>query len=106
MIQPTQYNLSQEIFINFLALGATIPEGVWKLKIFGLKVVDGRINIWLPTIEDVSNNTAFLIPSVITTLTIPSTAIKVISVGGYNAFIGDIAAFSGRGYTRKRLCKT
>jgi hypothetical protein len=36
-------------------------------------------------------------------LTIPSTASKVISVGGYNAAIETSADFSGRGYTRNNV---
>ncbi len=65
--------------------------------------MDGRFNIWLPTIEDVSNTTAFSRPSIETTLTLPSTAQNVISVGGYNALVNTIADFSGRGYTRRNV---
>ncbi|HAN20163.1 MAG: hypothetical protein A2Y15_03260 [Clostridiales bacterium GWF2_36_10] len=101
--QPTHYNLGQELFFNFRALNSSIPKGVWKLKVNGIQVVDGNFDIWLPTVEDVSSNTAFLLPSPETTLTIPSTALNVISVGGYNALTNSAAEFSGRGYTRRIL---
>jgi subtilisin family serine protease len=101
--QPTHYTLEQELYIVFRALDESIPQGVWRLFVRGEQIVDGRFNIWLPTVEDVSRDTAFLSPSTETTLTIPSTAIKVVSVGGYNAVIGSVAEFSGRGYTRQNV---
>jgi minor extracellular serine protease Vpr len=101
--QPTHYSLEQELYIVFRASSGTIPQGVWTLTVTGVEVVDGRFDIWLPTIEDVSRTTAFLRPSPETTLTLPSTALNVISVGGYNAIIGSNADFSGRGYTRSNV---
>ncbi|HBR32963.1 MAG TPA: hypothetical protein DD733_12880 [Clostridiales bacterium] len=98
--QPTHYNYDQELFFSFRALNGTVPNGIWQLKVNALQVVDGNLNVWLPTIEDVSRDTAFLNPVIETTLTLPSTAMSVISVGGYNAVINSVAEFSGRGYTR------
>ena len=48
----------------------------------------------------IGNGTGFLYPTEDTTLTIPSTASKVISVGAYNAAFNNYAPFSGRGFTR------
>jgi len=62
--------------------------------------VDGRFDIWLPTVEEAGMGTAFTRPSPETTLTLPSTARYVISVGGYNGTINAAAQFSGRGFTR------
>jgi len=98
--QPTHYSFEQELYIVFRSTSGTIPPGVWTLTVNGVDVVDGRFDIWLPTIEDVSRSTAFLLPTPEITLTLPSTALNVISVGGYNAIIGSNADFSGRGYTR------
>lgn len=98
--QPNQYRTDQEKFFLFDGRRSGIPQGIWRLVVTGEQVVDGRFNIWLPTIEDVTNDTAFTLPSVGTTLTLPSTAKNVISVGGYNSNIGSAADFSGRGYTR------
>lgn len=101
--QPTHYNLGQELFFLFRAITGSIPKGIWRLKVNGKQVVDGNFDIWLPTVEDVSKNTAFLRPNTDTTLTLPSTALNVISVGGYNAFMNSAADFSGRGYTRSNV---
>jgi len=98
--QPTHYNEDQEIFFQFQAREGAIPAGVWRLRVHGLRVVDGRFHIWLPTTEEVTENTAFLIPEVQTTLTLPSTSKNVISVGGYDGNMNSPAAFTGQGYTR------
>lgn len=101
--QPTHYNESNEIYFMFQGTEETIPQGIWRLVVTGTQVVDGRFDIWLPTLEDVSENTTFLNPNLDVTLTIPSTSLKVISVGGYNATIETSADFSGRGYTRNNV---
>ena len=61
--------------------------------------------MWLPAGSNVQSQTKFLIPSSGTTLTIPSTTSRVISVGAYNDQNESVAAFSGRGYTRNLQIK-
>ena len=56
--------------------------------------------MWLPAGNVLNSGTGFLNPVEETTLTIPSTATKVITVGAYDARFDQAAAFSGRGYTR------
>jgi len=101
--QPTHYNYDQEIYIRLSGDSGPITYGIWNLVVRGEQIVDGKFDIWLQTVEDVSRETSFLQPSVEVTLTLPSTAQSVISVGGYNAFIGTSAEFSGRGYTRSDI---
>lgn len=98
--QPSIYTTTQEIFILFEGLDRPIPQGLWRIEIFAEVVVNGQIDAWLPNIEERAISIAFATPSVETTLTMPSTASQVISVGGYDARSGTIAVFSGRGYTR------
>ncbi len=98
--QPTVYTQYQEVYFLFESQGVSITEGVWNLSVTGNDITDGRFDIWLPTVEDVTNDTAFSNPDVNVTLTLPSTSQRVISVGGYNANTNTAAAFSGRGYTR------
>ena len=97
--QPSFYNPNQEVFIQLRGVGGGVTPGIWQLFITGRQVVQGDFHIWLPTIEEVGVTTAFLRPDPYMTLTLPSTATRVISVGGYNAAIGAPADFSGRGYT-------
>ena len=57
--------------------------------------------MWLPAGGVLNEGTGFLMPSEETTLTIPSTAARVITVGAYDGYFDRAAAFSGRGYTRE-----
>jgi hypothetical protein len=97
--QPSQYNQNTEISFILNAEKDEITQGTWTLKTRGKEIVDGRFDAWLPTLEEVTEKTVFLTPSLETTLTVPSCAEKVITVGGYDASVNTIAAFSGRGYT-------
>ena len=97
--QPSFYHGDQEIYIQISRENAFIPQGIWRLRVTGRKIVEGTFHIWLPTIEEVGMETAFSVPDPSITLTLPSTAKNVISVGGYNASIGAAADFTGRGYT-------
>ena len=98
--EPTHYNISQEVYFNFEAASEFIPPGLWRLRVTATQVVDGRFDIWLPVLEEVSAQTAFTTPDPETTLTIPSTALNVVSVGAYNSLTDASADFSGRGFTR------
>ncbi len=98
--QPTPLTQYQEIYILFESEGISITEGIWYLRVTGQEIIDGRFDIWLPTVEDVTNDTAFSFPDTNVTLTLPSTVQRVISVGGYNANTNTTALFSGRGFTR------
>jgi hypothetical protein len=55
--------------------------------------------MWLPASAIRNRTTAFLRPTPTTTLTIPSTASRVITVGAYDSRQNTIAPFSGRGFT-------
>ena len=55
--------------------------------------------MWLPAGRTLDNGSGFLESVSDVTLTIPSTAARVISVGAYNSDTDQIAFFSGRGYT-------
>ena len=61
--------------------------------------------MWLPAGNEINIVTGFLKATESTTLTIPSTASKVISVGAYDSSNDSFADFSGRGYTRSNMIK-
>lgn len=103
--QPTPIYEGQQVIINFSATGNYLPKNSWFLKIIAKNIIDGRIDAWLPITESSGLETQFLNPEPQTSLTIPSTALKVISVGGYDSNIDEFAEFSGRGYTRTNLIK-
>ncbi len=94
---PSHYTVLQEVFYEFEGQNGQIPNGLWTLVCYARTVVDGSFHIWLPTIEEVTENTAFLEPSVLLTMTLPSTALRLLSVGGYQGYTSVISSFSGRG---------
>jgi hypothetical protein len=55
--------------------------------------------------EGKSDQTRFLLSNEFTTLTIPSTAFRAVTVGAYDSFTGSYAPFSGRGFTRSNEIK-
>lgn len=95
--QPSHYSIRQEIRFNIRSVSNSIASGIWKIIITTSSIVDGNIDVWLPTVEEVTANTRFSNPTEILTMTIPSTALKVIKVSGYNDRVGNIAEFSGVG---------
>ncbi|MBQ8134864.1 MAG: S8 family serine peptidase [Clostridia bacterium] len=101
--QPTRYSVSQEIYFNIRAEEGFIPAGIWTLRLQAGTVVDGNFDIWLPTAEEVTTGTYFNSPDDFNTMTIPSTARKIIKVSGYNDRLGNIAEFSGRGTENPQL---
>jgi subtilisin family serine protease len=95
--QPSHYSVSQQVFFDVRGLEGSGTPGLWKIRITSENIADGRFEMWLPSIEAVSNKTFFATPSISNTLTIPSTARKVISVAGYNDRTDSIVDFSGMG---------
>ncbi|MBQ9234218.1 MAG: S8 family serine peptidase [Lachnospiraceae bacterium] len=96
---PTPLNSNQETYISIVPQNQFLQEGVWKIKFNPKTIINGRVNIWLPVASSTSSELRFLRPKELTTLTIPSTADNIISVGAYNQNNLTYAAFSGRGYT-------
>lgn len=103
--EPTPYTLEQGLFFELISTNEALSSGIWKIVIFGVDITDGKFDIWLPVTEISSKNTKFLNPNINTTLTIPSTANNVITVGGYNNLLNSISDFSGRGFTRDERIK-
>ncbi len=99
--EPKPFNISQEIYFEFIPeAGSFLQSGIWRIELTPVKILDGRYSLWLPTDEVIGNRTRFLRPSEKITLTIPSTAERVISVGAYNSDTDSAAYFSGTGFTR------
>ena len=95
--EPSPYSVRQEIFIDFLPRQSYIDSGVWKIILTPRKIVNGEYEMWLPSQGALNVGTAFLYPESSATLTIPSTASRVVTVGAYDALNGTYADFSGRG---------
>ena len=99
--EPSPYSTAQEIYIDMLPRETYITGGVWRIILTPRKIVSGAYELWLPSENVLNKGTGFLFPTDYTTLTIPSTAGRVVTVGAYNALTFVYADFSGRGYTRE-----
>lgn len=99
--EPSPYSIYQEIYLDFLPRNTYIDAGVWRIELIPQKIVAGNYDMWLPTGGVLNQGTNFLLPREDTTLTIPSTAAKVITVGAYDGLNNTAVSFSGRGYTRE-----
>lgn len=94
------YSQAQEIYMDFIPEKDYIDSGIWRILLEPVRLVTGQYDLWLPSHGILNPSTRFLSPSPETTLTIPSTAAKAISVGAYDPAYQAYADFSGRGYTR------
>ena len=96
--EPSPYSVNQEIYFDFLPQQTYINPGIWTFELTPVRVVSGNYDFYLPSSVALNADTRFFTPTPDKTLTIPSTASKVITVGAYDAFYEAYADFSGRGY--------
>ena len=90
---PEHFTGHQVIIVLF----DNIKPGIWRFELIGEYIINGRFDIWLPPKTTLPENTVFLESNPFNTLTIPSTAINIITVSYYgnnNALI----ASSGKGF--------
>ena len=95
--RPQPYRKREEVYIDFIPVETYLNTGIWTIEIIPRRIANGELRLYMPSAVVRSENTRFLLPSPAQTLTIPSTAQKVITVGAYNAYVRSYAAFSGRG---------
>lgn len=99
--KPGPYSTAQEIYFDLVPRdGSYIGSGVWAFMLTPVRIVRGQYDLWLPSAAALNTATRFLAPTPDTTLTIPSAAANVITVGAYDSLAGRYADFSGRGFTR------
>lgn len=97
--EPTPYTPFQEIYLDFIPADTYLTAGIWTLRLVPQTIRNGIWDMWLPSSAVRNETTTFLRPNPETSLTIPSTATRVITVGAYDSRQNTIAAFSGRGFT-------
>lgn len=98
--EPSPYSTAQEIYMELLPKSSWVDDGVWQIVLTPGRILSGAYELWLPGEEILNRETGFLSPVSRTTLTIPSTSFRAVSVGAYNARTFAYADFSGRGYPR------
>lgn len=101
--EPSPYSVNQEIYFDLLPMGAYIDPGIWTFELNPISTVSGNYDFYLPSTVVLNADTRFFTPTPVKTLTIPSTASKVITVGAYDTAYEAYADFSGRGYPLKSM---
>ena len=97
--EPSPYSIYQEILFEFIPDMYYLDSGIWSITLLPRQIRSGEWEMWMPAAAVRNTGTRFLLPTPDTTLTIPSTAAGVITVGAYDSATDAIASFSGRGYT-------
>lgn len=97
--EPLPYAVAQEIYLDMIpAEGGYINAGIWTIRLEPVVTVTGQYYLYLPAGSGIGESTGFYRATPQVTLTIPSTAAKVITVGAYDPVYDTYADFSGRGY--------
>ena len=97
--EPLPYAVAKELYLEMLpTFGQYINSGIWTITIDPVRVVTGQYYFYLSDSATRNARTLFYNPTPQVTLTVPSTAAKVLTVGAYNAIYDSYADFSGRGY--------
>ena len=91
----TREEANQLIYMRFIAP----KRGLWVIRVYPENIINGSYNMWLPMAQLTNGHVYFLRSNPEITLTSPSNAKQVITVGGYNAANQSMFADSGRGYT-------
>ncbi|MGL5315540.1 MAG: bifunctional germination protease/germinant receptor pseudoprotease CspBA, partial [Peptostreptococcaceae bacterium] len=98
------YSLTRRVTFQ-LKSNRQISPGIWKLLFEPVKIVEGDVNIYLPTSEGLSRDTRFLQPTTELTVTVPGSANRVITVGSFNSRTDTISIFSGKGDIEEGIVK-
>lgn len=98
--EPAPYLTSQEIYFDLLPEEGNryVGAGVWTFLLQPVRTITGNYTFYLPSGTVRSASTRFVRTTPDVTLTIPSTASKVVAVGAYDPVYDAYADFSGRGY--------
>jgi len=83
---------------TFVLSFSNIKAGIWKIRLKGEYIVNGRFDIWLPPAITLKPDIKFLKPDPNQTLNIPGASNKAISVAYYNQNNNSILSESGRGF--------
>ena len=88
-------NGEELIFMRFM----NPSPGIWTIRVYGSNILNGKFNIWANLRQFMNEDTFFLKPDPDITLTTPSSAQRVLTVGGYDSSSEAFYPRSGRGFT-------
>ena len=100
---PVPYSTNQELYFDFIPREDYLTKGIWQFRIQKTVSNPLLLNLYLPVGLTRSLETRFVNSDTSNTITIPSTASRVITVGAYDPYTDLVPAFSGRGYILEQM---
>jgi hypothetical protein len=79
-----------------------IQPGIWKLKLIGNNILDGRYNAWISQ-KEITKGTSFSLADPYGTITNPSNSKYVVTVAAYNQNNNTILSYSGMAFLNDYL---
>lgn len=98
---PEELTGDQLFTINF----SNIKEGIWKLRLTGESILDGKFNAWIPGIGISTGGTAFIPSDPYGTLISPSTSGYTITAAAYNQNNNNVVEYSGMAFLEDYIDK-
>ena len=79
--------------------------GIWTIRVFGDRILNGGFNIWLPMEKFIEETTYFLSPDPNITLTSAATTSSTVVTANYSHYNDSLYVTSSRGYTASGFVK-
>lgn len=98
---PEELTGDQSFTIRFL----NIKEGIWKLRLTGESILDGKFNAWIPGVGLSIGGTAFIPSDPYGTLINPSTSGYTITAAAYNQTNNNVVEYSGMAFLEDYIDK-
>lgn len=96
---PEQITGDEQIRIRFYDL----QPGIWKLRVTGNLVLDGRYNMWIPQRGVINENTHFAPYDIYNTVTNPGNSDYTVTAAAYNQNNNNILNYSGVSVSGKNV---
>ncbi|MEG0775187.1 S8 family peptidase [Clostridium sp.] len=95
-----EYSITETISGNLMIdlLLTNTEEGIWKISLLGVDIINGSYNAWIPQSDLLYEGTQFLSPDPRTTLLTPCGASNIMSTSYYNQINNTVAQRSGKGF--------
>jgi len=88
---PEKNTGDELIFIRFYEL----QPGIWRLRVQGEYVLNGRYNAWIPQRGITDENTKFSFPDPFGTITNPSNSVYIVTIAAYDQTNNNLVQYSG-----------
>lgn len=98
---PEELTGDQSFTIRFL----NIKEGIWKLRLTGESILDGKFNAWIPGVGLSIGGTAFIPSDPYGTLINPGTSGYTITAAAYNQNNNNVVEYSGMAFLEDYIDK-